>query len=119
MKMGTFTCKDVKEQECVDATDQFEATVNVVHMLFRTKDIPKRGDVYVMQWIAEDVGAAAPANTVIATVNEEVDDDVERADFYVVKSRLTKPNKGWPTGKYRVEVKLEDKLVTTARFSIK
>ena len=117
-EMGTFTCKDVKSDVCVGPTDRFEATVPVVHMTHRTKDLPQNGDVYVIQWIAEDVGEAAPANTVIATLNEDVTDVVAGTKNYVVNTKLTKPTEGWPVGKYRVEVKLADKPVTTARFVI-
>lgn len=117
-QVGTFTCKDVKDDACIDPTDRFEATAPVVHMTYKTKDLPKNGDVYQMQWIAEDVGDAAPANTVIATVEEEVKDAVDGMQNYVVNSRLSKPNNGWPVGKYRVEVKRGGNLETTARFSI-
>ena len=117
--MGTFTCKDVQNQACVGPTDQFDATVPVVHVLYKTRDLPKTGDTYVIQWIAEDVGQAAPANTVIATVNEAVKDVTAGAPSYVLTTQLTTPTKGWPVGKYRVEIKLADKLVTAAHFTIK
>jgi hypothetical protein len=116
--MSTQTCKDIQNDVCIDPTDRFEADAPVVHMLYKTTDLPKKGDVYKMQWIAEDVGAAAPKNTVIATLNKEVSDVVPGTETYVVTCRLTKPTKGWPLGSYRIEVKLGDKLVTTARFTI-
>jgi hypothetical protein len=116
--MGTFTCKDIKDDKCVGATGEFDAAVPIVHVTYKTKDLPKQGDVYVIQWIAEDVGDAAPANTVISTLEEKVVDDPSIAKNYVVNSSLTKPTAGWPVGKYRVEIKLEDELLTTARFSI-
>jgi hypothetical protein len=117
-QMGTFTCKDVQNDACVSPTDRFEATVPVVHMTYKTKDLPKQGEVYVIQWIGEDVGEAAPPNTVIATLNEEVKEVAAGTKNFVVNSRLTVPTNGWPVGKYRVEVKRGDKLETTARFSI-
>ena len=116
--MGTFTCREVKNGACVEPTDRFESTIPVVHLTYRTKDIPENGDVYTVQWIAEDVGEAAPANTVIDSVELKVTDVVPATEFYVVNSRLTKPTKGWPVGKYRIEVKRKDKLETTARFAI-
>jgi hypothetical protein len=123
--MGTFTCKHIQDERadgsnspCIDSTDHFEATVPVVHVTYRTLDLPKSGDVYVIQWIATDVGQAAPANTVIATVNYAVGDIVAGGKNYTVNSYMTKPTNGWPLGTYRVEVKLGDKLVTTAHFAI-
>src|SRR5690606_27950684 len=97
-ELGTFTCKDVQNDACIGATDTFEATAPVAHMTYKTKDIPKNGDIYVIQWIAEDVGQAAPPNTVIATLNEEVGDAAPGLKNYVVNSRLTRPTAGWPVG---------------------
>jgi hypothetical protein len=117
-ELGTVTCRDVKSDVCVDPTDQFEATAPVVHMTYKTRDLPKNGDVYEIKWIAEDVGEAAPANTAIDTVVMKVDDVVADTGSYTVNGSLTRPTEGWPVGKYRVEVKLGDELVTTARFAI-
>ena len=117
-QMGTFTCTDLKQDVCLDPTDHFAATVPVVHMTYKTKDLPENGGTYVIKWIAENVGAAAPANSVIATLNESVTDAQAGIKNYVVNSKLSKPSNGWPVGTYRVEVSYGDKLVTTARFSI-
>jgi hypothetical protein len=116
--IGTFTCEDIKGQVCVGPTDQFAATADIVHFLYKTTDVPKRGAVYDIHWIAEDVGEAAPENMLIETIHHKVE-AVEPASFYVVTSYFTKPTNGWPPGSYRVEVKLDGKLATTARFSIK
>ncbi|MBA3819072.1 MAG: hypothetical protein H0X17_09295 [Deltaproteobacteria bacterium] len=117
-QMGTFTCTDLQRDVCLDPTDHFAATVPVVHMTYKTKDLPENGGTYVIKWIAEDVGAAAPASSVIATLNETVKDAQAGMKNYVVNSKLSKPTNGWPVGTYRVEVSYGDKLVTTARFSI-
>ena len=117
-QMGTFTCTDLKQDVCLDPTDKFAATVPVVHMTYKTKDLPENGGTYVIKWIAADVGSSAPANTVIATLNESVTDVQAGVKNYVVNSKLSKPNAGWPLGTYRVEVSYGDKLVTTAKFSV-
>ena len=117
--MSTQTCKDIKDDVCIDPTNRFETTSPVVHMSFKTTEIPKPGDVYYIQWIAEDVGAAAPKNTVIGTLKKEVTEVVPGTQSYVVNSRMTKPANGWPAGSYRIEVKLGNKLMTTARFTVK
>lgn len=118
-KLGTFMCQEVKDKACTDHTDSFAPTVPMVYMTYRTTDIPKNGDVYKIQWIAEDVGSAAPANTVIDTVELKATDVPSGGvTSYTVNSHLSRPTKGWPTGTYRVEVKMGDKLVTTSRFKI-
>ncbi|HEY1552964.1 MAG TPA: hypothetical protein VGG28_34275 [Kofleriaceae bacterium] len=116
--IGTFICKNIDGDQCVDPTDHFAVDAPVVHMMYKTADLPKAGDVYVIQWIAEDVGQAAPPNTVIGTVNEPVTDLGFGVKSYQVDSKLTKPTSGWPVGKYRVEVKLDGTLVTTAHFKV-
>ncbi|AKJ07435.1 hypothetical protein ATI61_111382 [Archangium gephyra] len=63
-------------------------------------------------FIAEDVGKAAPKNTVIASAN------VTAADKMAATFTLARPTNGWPTGQYRLEVKHGDKLVHVQRFMI-
>jgi hypothetical protein len=65
-------------------------------------------------WIAVDVGDAAPANTKIDESTLTADQD----DFYGAFS-LTKPTKGWPAGKYRVDIYNGDELATSVKFTIK
>lgn len=117
-QMGTFTCTDLKQDVCLDPTDKFAVTAPVVHVTYKTKDLPENGGTYVIKWIAEDVGTAAPANAVIAMLNEPVKDMQAGVKNYVVNSKLTKPTNGWPVGTYRVEVSYGDKLLTTAKFSV-
>ena len=118
-KMGTFVCKDIQSDACIGATERFAADAPVVHVSYKTKDLPKNGDVYTIRWIAEDVGEAAKPNTVIASLEKKVEDVPSFGlKHYVVNSQLSKPTAGWPVGKYLVEIKLGDKVVTSARFEI-
>jgi hypothetical protein len=93
-------------------TDVFSPTVAKLHAFFRSTGTEK-GDRLRGVWIAEDVGSAAPANTKI----DEATITADQEDFYGAFS-LTKPDKGWPVGKYKVEIYLNDELVTTVKFSI-
>nr|HEX4313008.1 hypothetical protein [Kofleriaceae bacterium] len=124
--LGTFTCKTVQNASaagsnspCVEATDHFEPAVPTVYVTYRTRDLPKSGDTYAIEWIATDVGSAAPANHVIATTTHTVEDLPAAANSYTVNGYLTKPTNGWPVGTYRVDIKLGDKLATSAQFAIK
>ncbi|MCA9679580.1 MAG: hypothetical protein KC464_31400, partial [Myxococcales bacterium] len=109
---------ELEHDVCKGATDHFAATAPVVHLTYRTRELPQVGDVYVVQWIAEDVGDAAPPNTVIATVEDKVEVVAPGTLNYVVNSQLTRPTSGWPVGTYRVEIKLGDRVATTAHFAI-
>lgn len=94
-------------------TTTFSADVSKLYTFFRTNG-SKSGDTLRAVWIAEDVGDAAPKNTKIDESTLTADQD----DFYGAFS-LSKPTKGWPVGKYRVEIYAGDQLETTAKFTIK
>lgn len=94
-------------------TTTFAADVPKLYTFFKTNG-SKAGDSLRAVWIAEDVGEAAPKNTKIDESTLTADQD----DFYGAFS-LTKPTKGWPAGKYRVEIYVGDQLETTAKFTIK
>jgi hypothetical protein len=63
--------------------------------------------------IAEDVGDAAPANTEVLSKTLTLQEDTSDGDF-----NFSKPNKGWPPGKYRVDLYVNDKLATKAKFVV-
>ncbi len=90
----------------------FPSDTAKIHGFFQTTGA-KEGDKLRGVWIAEDTGKAAPANTKIDEASISLEGDTKDGDFSV-----SKPTKGWPAGKYRLEVYANDKLVTTAKFSI-
>jgi len=53
-------------------------------------------------WLAEDVGSAAPKNDKLAEAS----------------NKLSRPDKGWMLGNYRVEIYNGDKLIETLKFTI-
>jgi len=93
-------------------TDTFAPTTPKLNAFFRSTGTAK-GDKWRGVWIAEDVGSAAPANTKIDEGTLTADQD----NFYGAFS-LSKPTAGWPLGKYRVEIYVNDQLATTVKFSI-
>ena len=93
-------------------TKIFAPDVPKVHALFKTKGA-QTGDKLRGVWIAEDVGDAAPANTKIDETTLTLEGDVGDGDF-----SCSKPTKGWPAGKYHVDIYANDKLATTVKFTI-
>jgi hypothetical protein len=83
-----------------------------VHALFKTKGAQK-GDKLRGVWIADDVGDAAPANTKIDETSLTLEGDTDDGDF-----SCSKPTKGWPAGKYHVDIYANDKLSTAVKFTI-
>jgi hypothetical protein len=94
-------------------TTTFAANVPELYAFFRSTGTHE-GDKLRGVWIAVDVGDAAPANTKIDESTLTADQD----DFYGAFS-LTKPTKGWPVGKYRVDIYNGDELATSVKFTIK
>jgi hypothetical protein len=80
--------------------------------MFRTRGI-KDGDKVRGVLIAEDVGDVAPANTKVLEKTLALDEDTDDGDF-----NFSKPTEGWPVGKYRVELYVDDELATTTEFTI-
>ena len=100
-----------KDSDTPPATT-FTADVPKLWAFFRSTGT-KSGDNFRSVWIAEDVGDAAPKETKIDEATLAADKD----DFSAAFS-LSKPNKGWPVGKYRTEIYLGDRLASTSKFTI-
>jgi hypothetical protein len=79
---------------------------------FRTTGT-QEGDELRGVWIAVDTSGAAPPDFKIDESTLTADKD----DFFGAFS-LSKPNNGWPVGKYRFDMFLNGKLATSAQFSI-
>jgi len=94
-------------------TTTFSADVPQIYCFFRTKGSEK-GDKLRAVWIADDVGDAAPADTKI----DEASLTADQENYFGAFS-LSKPTKGWPVGKYHVDIYNGDDVGTTVKFSIK
>ena len=81
--------------------------------LFKTKGAQK-GDKLRGVWIADNVGDAAPANTKIDEKTSDPGRRHQRRRVFVLKN----PTKGWPAGKYHLDIYVNDKLATTEKFTI-
>ena len=104
---------EVKLAEDKDSkpTTKFEADVPEIFAFFKTTGT-KKGDSLRAVWIGEDVIGAAK-NTKI----NEKSLSAEGEDFFGSFS-MTKPTKGWPVGKYRVDFYSGSEVVTTAKFQV-
>ena len=72
------------------------------------------GGTLESRWIAEDVGSAAPANTLIGKYSITLPEgSVGPAHFSV-----SRPDKGWPGGSYRFELWLAEERIGKVPFTI-
>ncbi|HEY4283468.1 MAG TPA: hypothetical protein VGM62_10430 [Chthoniobacterales bacterium] len=93
-------------------TTHFDVDTPQVFAFFHT-DGSHKGDKLRAVWIADDVGEAALANTKIDETGLTADKD----NFFGAFS-LSKPTKGWPEGKYHVDIYAGDDLATSVKFTI-
>ena len=82
-------------------------------VVFFVGDRVKVGEKVRGVWIGEDVGTAAPKNTKIAEDTVSITAEGQNGAF-----TLSRPTKGWPVGKYRVELFVNDKLAETVKFEV-
>jgi hypothetical protein len=95
-----------------DETTTFAPDTEKIYALLKTTGA-KNGDKLRAVLIAEDVGDVAPANTKVLETKLDLEGDTDDGDF-----NFSKPTKGWPVGKYRVDIYLNDQLATTAKFTV-
>jgi hypothetical protein len=93
-------------------TDKFYADAEKIHAFYIGMALTK-GDRVRGVWIAEDVGDAAPKNTVIDEATLVAETATDESAF-----SISKPTNGWPIGSYRVEIYVGDKLAETLPFTI-
>lgn len=96
-----------------DEKTTFTSDTEKIYTVFKTQGA-KNGDKIRGALIAEDVGDVAPANTKVLETKLDMEGDTDDGDF-----NFSKPTNGWPTGKYRVEIYVNDELATKVKFTIK
>ena len=110
-QLGTGITPDFK---ITGATTQFAPDTPKIYCAWKVEGA-KAGTAVRGVWIATDVGKVAPPNFKIdeATFRPPVGAPT------VGEFALSKPNRGFPVGKYRLEIYLGDALVKTVPFTVK
>ncbi len=108
-RIATAVVSDNKEGKVEKTT--FSPTTGKVYVVFSLADVPAGTPVKAV-WIAENV-EGIQANKQFADSELKMGGAVNQGDFYV-----TRPEKGWPVGVYRVEIYLAGQLAHTASFRV-
>src|ERR1700736_4884908 len=95
-----------------DPATTFASNAPKLYAIFKTKGVTA-GDEIRGVLIAEDVGDVAPANTKVLEKALTLEEDTDDGDF-----NFSKPTEGWPAGKYRMEIYVNDELATKLKFTI-
>jgi len=91
-------------------TTTFAPNTGIIYALFKTQGA-KSGDKIRGVLIAESVGDAAQPNTKVFETLLDMQGDDGEFDF-------SKPTNGWPLGKYRVDIYLNEELVASTKFTV-
>lgn len=103
----------VSKERDGDEVTTFQTDAPNIYVRWQGKNLPV-GENVRAKWVVEDVGDVAAPNFVV----DQTDTEVTRPDF-AARFTLSRPKDGWATGKYRVEVYLEDKLLEKVAVSVK
>jgi hypothetical protein len=107
-----FADVTVSDSEDGDATETFAPATPKIFVHAGLVDVA-HGSQISSDWIAEDTHGAAPANYKIDSV--ALDTGILTN---VVTFSLSKPNAGWPVGKYRVDLLIDGKAAGAAHFKV-
>jgi len=108
VEMGTSVTDD---DEITDPTTTFAPSTPKIYCVWKSDGVVV-GNTLRGVWIAEDVGNVAPPNY-----------KIDEASLTVAVANqgsfsLSKPNKGFPVGKYRLEIYLGGKLLRSLPFTV-
>ena len=95
-----------------DAIESFGPAVPKIYVHASMVDIPN-GAKMTGTWIAVDTNGAAPPNYKIDSADLTAGVITNTVNF-----SMTKPNAGWPLGKYRVDLSIDGKPAGAANFTI-
>ena len=106
-----FSEPEFSDSKGGDAADSFAPDTAVIYLHTEFKGVA-RGSTITATWIAEKADGVAPETKVVSS-DVTIGTQENQVDFSV-----TKPDKGWPTGSYRVDISVDGKVVTVGRFII-
>lgn len=96
----------------------FNKQTPMIYCVCHTKDV-KKGDVIKATWIAVDSHNVAPPNYKIDESNLTVSEDLSGGLTYTAKFSFSKPTRGWPIGRYKVDISVNNNPVTSKEFNVK
>ena len=106
-----FSEPEFSDSKGGDAADSFSPDTAVIYLHAEFKGVSP-GSKITATWIAEKANGVAPETKVVSS-DVTIGTQENQVDFSV-----TKPNKGWPAGNYRVDISVDGKVVTVGRFDI-
>jgi hypothetical protein len=115
-------CPQNPARDCQGVTATFKTDTPELLGVARFSTIPKAGSKVTTRWIAVDVGKAAPPNSLIDESVVPVEAQTQplpKGAVYIVRGTLSRPNKGWPPGRYKAEWAIDGQPLGTTEFEIR
>jgi hypothetical protein len=95
-----------------EVATSFSSDLPKIYARWQGNALPAKAKIRAV-WIAEDVGDVAPPNYKL----DEATVTANRPDQFGTFT-ISRPNKGWPAGKYRAEFYVNDDLAEQVEFTI-
>lgn len=107
-----------------EAKESFAADTAKIYILWQSEQL-KPGQKIKSVWIAEDTNNVAPPNYKIDEAELTIDNNMKEkilsnlpGAYFGGKFALSKPDNGWPAGKYHMDIYVDGTLVKTVKFTV-
>lgn len=114
----TLTDQVDKDDNAGPAKDTYSVATPEIFLICDSANVTK-GQSVKAEWIAVDTNNAAPANYKIDEKTLAVESDASDSNIWHASLSLTKPNKGWPVGSYRVDLMVNGEVDQSFKFTVK
>jgi hypothetical protein len=124
IKIDTVLTDKVSDGVAAGPKDVFSTDTPIVYVTWKSDQV-KSGQKIKSVWIADDTNNVAPANYKIDEAEFQLDQSFKAkmlsglpGGYWDGVFQMSKPNSGWPAGKYHVDIYVDNVLAKTVNFSI-
>lgn len=116
-KVQALLCRDYVDEKIIEPTVVYYPDSPKIQVVLKAS-ASRKGGAITFVYIADDVGPAAPAGTRIDQKTIPLPPAIGPLRTWTAQSSLSRPNKGWPIGRYHVEVTIDGQQVATLPFTV-
>ncbi len=124
IKIDTVLTDKMSDDNPGPATEAFTKDTPMIYIAWKSDQL-KEGQTIKGTWIAEDTNNAAPPNYKIDEATLTLTKDFKAkmlstlpGSYWGGKFSMSKPNNGWPVGKYRIDISVDGTIVKTIKFTV-
>lgn len=124
VQIDTVLTDKLSEDNPGEPKDVFKPDTSKIYVIWKSDQL-KEGQSIKSVWIADDTHNVVPANYKIDEATFDLNKSFKEKMMSVLPGNywhgnfsLSKPNAGWPVGKYHVDIYVDNQLVKTIPFTI-